>query len=202
MDPVSRLTSVDSKHSSVAREKKRRRKLRRKLFLRHHRGHWEELIRGTIPIFVAATINKVVSQLLELIVGSGGFRLHLAVTSIYAIFVAHILGYIVAYNVAPDDPAADFYETLVSDNASFAWSSCLTLVIISWVYSDYPVSAAIGAWLVLIALVHVFIYFVNYIQEVWLVAPPEIRRRLRDFESDSFALAAAYSMTGKQTEAN
>lgn len=192
--------SVEESVSSYANlqskiDKKRRRKLKRKLFFRHHRGHWAEMIRGTFPIFVAATLNSVVQQILDIVVGSGGIHLQLLVNFLYACFVAHVLGYIIAYYVPEDNVACEYYASLASDNASFAWSSFLTLVIMNWVYSEYPVYAAVFAWIVLVLLVMLFLYGTNYLQAKLWTYQPSIRRRLRDFESDCFALAIAYSFT-------
>jgi hypothetical protein len=176
-------------------EKKKRRKYKRKLFLRHHRGHWEEMIRGTFPIFVAATINTVVQQILDLIVGAGGIYLQLVVNFVYACFVAHVLGYLVAYFVPADHLASDYYSSLASDNAAFAWSSFLTLVIMNWVYSDYPIYDTVIAWICLVIFVIIFLYGANYLQAKLWKSQLALRRRLRDFESDCFALAVAYSFT-------
>eukprot|EP01033_Poteriospumella_lacustris_P007285 gene7285-5238_t len=176
-------------------ERKKRRKWKRKLLMRHHRGHWEEMIRGTFPVFVAASVNMVVQQILDMIVGSGGIALQLVVNFLYACGVAHTLGYAVAYYVPASNPAAEYYSSLVSDNAAFAWSSFLTLVIMNWLYSDYPAYAAVLAWVLLVGFVGAFIYFSNYLQTTMWHTAYSVRRRLRDFESDCFALAIAYSFT-------
>ena len=51
----------------------------------------------------------------------------------------------VAYRLPASHSAVDHYSSLVSDNAAFAWSSFLTLVITNWLNSDYPAYASILA---------------------------------------------------------
>lgn len=182
--------------SSSTTDNKSKRKWKRSLVLKHHRNHWKHLIRSTLPIFVAATISKAVSQFLEYVIGSGDIRDRIVVEFIYTIFIAHVAGYLVALYVPYSNPLFDYYFTLATDNASFAWSSSITLVILEKIYLSESLPYALIAWALIVFAVGVIIYVVNYIQEIFLhLSATELRSKIRDFESESFALAIAYSIT-------
>jgi hypothetical protein len=189
-------STVPSSTSLPEENKKAKRKWKRSLVLKHHRNHWKHLIRSTLPIFVAATISKAVSQFLEYVVGSGDIRDRIIVEFVYTIFVAHIAGYLVALYVPYSNPLFDYYFTLATDNASFAWSSSITLVVLDKIYLAESLPLAFASWFCIVLAVCAIIYLVNYIQEVFLhMSATDLRSKIRDFESESFALALAYSFT-------
>lgn len=164
------------------------------MIIKHHKNHWKQLLHGTLPIFVAASICRAVSSVLELAIGSGDIQYQIIVQFIYALFISHTLGYLVALNLT-STKLEDYYLELIGDNASFAWSSALTLVILRWLYSTQSAMISFVAWFFLLVLVIIIIYVANYIQVHYLSVSDDERERLRDFESQSFALAIAYSFS-------
>lgn len=170
-------------------------KWKRNLILRHHRSHWDNLLRGTIPIFVAACISRAVGTILSAMAGSGNIGINIAINVIYALFIAHVIGYIVVLYVPETNELVDYYVDLANDNASFAWSTSLTLVILNWLYNTENVIIAIASWFILLFLVCCVIYVASFLQSRIIKPVPEIQQRLRNFESESFALAVAYSLT-------
>lgn len=165
--------------------------------LKHHRNQWKILLRSTLPIFVAATISKAVSQFLEFIIGSGDIRDRIIVELFYTIFIAHVAGYLIAFFVPTSNVLFDYYLSLATDNASFAWSSTITLIILKYLYHDpATVWSALLVWILIIIVVCLIIYIVNYIQEVYFhLSTTERRVNIRSFESECFSLAIAYALT-------
>jgi hypothetical protein len=145
-------------------------------------------------LFVAATIARAVTDILNLM-DAGHIHISIVVFVLYSLLCAHVIGYVVNFFVPFDHLLADYYVTIANDNASFAWSTTLTLIILSWLYTQEHASAAIAAWLVLIVFVCAIIYGSAYVQQVWLKPRHGVLQRLRTFESEAFALSIAYSVT-------
>lgn len=192
--PPQSPSETDSKLDKKAR--KERRKQKRSLILKHHRNHWKHMIRSTVPLFVAGTISKAVSQLLEFIVGSGDIGVQILVEFLYTVLFAHTAGYLVALYIPDSNPLFEYFHALATDNASFAWSSSFTLLTLKYLYTMDTPWIALGVWCGFLLFVCIIIYLVNYVQERYLkLSSTELRTKLRDFESESFALAVAYSFT-------
>lgn len=170
-------------------------KWKRKLIIRHHRSHWSNLLRGTVPIFVAACTSRAISSILDAVTGSGEIEESIIINVVYALFVAHLLGYLILLHVPDTNKLVDYYIDLANDNASFAWSTTLTLVILNWLYNSEHVMVSVIAWFALVLIVCFIIYAASYLQATYIKPSPEIQKRLQIFESESFALAVAYSLT-------
>lgn len=173
----------------------KRKRSKRSLVLQHHKGHWIKLFRGTVPVFVAVTLNRVVGQALDLMVGSSNLAVILAVHFLYALIIAHALGYVVVLYLPKEHPLFNYMYSLAADNSSFAWNNTITVVILKWLYDTENVHIALIAWAVMVVLVVLVICLVSYLQEASIAMSAEQRASIRDFESDSFALAIAYSLT-------
>ncbi|RYH27198.1 hypothetical protein EON65_13835, partial [archaeon] len=166
-----------------------------KLFCKHHRVHWIKLFRETVPIFVAVSVNRAVSELLQLFVGKADLAVSITVQFIYALCVAHVLGYLAVFYLPSEHPLFQFTYTLITDNNAFAWNTTLTLIILKWLYDTESPSIAVVTWFILVLLVIAVIVLVNYLQVRCLHVNPIQRRLLSQFESESFSLAIAYSFT-------
>lgn len=176
---------------------RKEKKWKKSRVLKHHRNQWKILLRSTLPIFVAATISKAVSQFLEFIVGSGDIKDRIIIELFYTVFIAHIAGYLVNFFIPTSNILFEYYLSLATDNASFAWSSTFTLIILKYLYHDpATIWSAMFVWLFIIFVVCIIIYIVNYIQEVYFhLSTTERRYNIRSFESECFSLAIAYTLT-------
>lgn len=171
------------------------RRWKRKLIVKHHQLHWKSLLRDAVPLFVGASFSRAVTDVINAACGSGRIHLQIMVMFLYSLFVAHIVGYITNWFVPLEHPLASYYVDIANDNAAFGWSTTITLVILNWLYKKQRVAIALVAWMFLIFIVCCIIYFAGYFQRFYLKPSLLIHYRLRVFESEAFALAAAYSVT-------
>ncbi len=156
--------------------------------------HLVGFLHGVIPVMSAATISRAVSQFLVACIGNGDISDQIVAYFIYSLFVAHTLGYLVALYMK-GVKNFEYYFGLATDNASFSWNSTLTLAIINWLYTEKSLGIALAAWFCLIVLVFLVIYLSNFVQDKVIRPSKDTKFVLRNFESESFALAISYSFT-------
>lgn len=175
--------------------KKNSRRWKRKVFIKHHQNHWGSLLRDTLPLFVAATISRAVTEVINAIDDSGHIQIQIFVMFLYSLLVAHVVGYAVNLYVPLEHSLANYYVDIANDNASFAWSTTITLITLNWLYKTERAGVAIAAWILQILIVCLIIYSASYVQRFYLKPTLSIHNRLRVFESEAFALSLAYSIT-------
>ncbi len=114
---------------------------------------------------------------------------------LFALCGAHVFTYLVILKTSPDSPNFEYNFSVATEIASFAWNSIITLVVVDWLYSTKSLAVALITWFFLFGFVAVVISFSNYFREVYFPMTQHQKECILDFESGTFALALAYSLT-------
>ena len=114
---------------------------------------------------------------------------------VFALFGAHVITYIVVLKTSPNSPNFEYNFSVATEIASFAWNSIVTLVVINWLYSTKSLLAALLTWFFLFGFIAAVISFSNFFREVYFPMTEHQKDCILDFESGTFALALAYSLT-------
>lgn len=121
--------------------------------------------------------------------------LEIVLRLLYALFAAHALTYFVVLKISTEDKFFEYYFSVASEVASFAWNAIIVLIIINWLYSTESLALSLGVWFVMVAFVASVISCSNYFREVYFPLTEGQKNYILEFESGAFALSLAYSLT-------
>lgn len=153
------------------------------------------VVHGAIPVFVAATISRAVTGLIEYSTHQYSIQIEIIAYLLYSLLIAHVVGYLVALYVPRTHLLFRYAVLLATENAGFAWSSTVTLIIVKWLLSNGHTAATVVAWAWITILIFLVVYLSNYLQRTLLRVSDSTRLILRNFESEALALPLAYSLT-------
>eukprot|EP01035_Chromulina_nebulosa_P032546 gene32546-43480_t len=160
-------------------------------FARIRRAKRDEILNGALPVLVGSICIRVV----DAFIAGDILASEIAMRLVFALFGAHVLTYIVVLKTSPDSPNFEYNFSVATEIASFAWNSIITLVVINWLYSTKSLTAALLTWFFLFGFIAAVISFSNYFREVYFPMTEQQKDLILDFESGTFALAMAYSLT-------
>jgi hypothetical protein len=154
--------------------------------------HGKKLFEGSLPVFVAATISSFIDSLLDY---SANQLVHtrIGLQIVYAVF-SHMMVYVVALGIPEARNLFSFIFAVSSDNASFAWNSAVSLIILKAMYNKH-LAYAFSAWVVSIIVITLLVQLSNSMQRKYLKCSDAVTHLLFQFDSESFALSLSYSLT-------
>ena len=114
---------------------------------------------------------------------------------LYALCGAHVFTYFVVLKTSADSPNFEYNFSVASEIASFAWSSIITLVVVNWLYSTKSIVAALLSWFFIFGFIAIVISLSNYFREVYFPMTEHQKDCILGFESETFSLALAYSLS-------
>jgi len=88
-----------------------------------------------------------------------------------------------------------FYLHIAIDTTSFAWKEACALLIAHEIINKHGIAPAIGVWFCILLFASMVIYIIRLISTEYLHVTPIRMKYLQTFESETFALAIAYSFT-------
>ena len=169
----------------------------RLFIIKDFNSHFKTLFEGALPVFVAATISRAVTTFID---GMTGDNLPLIITLnfIYALVFGHILGFIIMVKVETETILHTYLIRLAIENASFAWLQTFSLIILKRLYNNdsQHIGPVLGAWIVSVTIVLSLVYATNYLRHViFPITSKKIQTHLLEFDSETFALAIAFTFT-------
>jgi hypothetical protein len=176
------------------------------LLIPHYKYYLQVLFDGSFPVFVAVTISNGVTSFIHAIASSSAIddetSLIIALNFIYSLFFGYILGVYIMVNSSSMtylQKFSTYIHSVAIENASFAWFSTVSLIILKRVYdgSSHNFGDAFAAWLVTVFIVILIIYVTNIGRRIYRGKniDEKIVSNLIEFDSGSFSLAIAFGFT-------
>jgi hypothetical protein len=154
------------------------------------------LFSGSLPVFVAAVLTRAIEAIIGVICPTNDVTaLAIVLSLFYSLFIAHIGGFLVTYNINPKSQLFSYYFNVATENAGFAWKMTVSLIISKYLFSMKNLPWVILVWFLEIIVAIIFIYLSNYIQHNYFNASRKHISWILQFEGEAFALAIAYSFT-------
>ncbi len=141
--------------------------------------HLKELFDGSLPVFVAAGISRAVVSIFDAFVDHNNTRGEIIITMLYALFIAHTIGYLLALYLPSSYILFHYWFRIGIENAGFAWKQTATLIVLGWLYSSYPVGWSFLAWFLSLCGVALIICLSTVVEYYFLKPLDEASRHLQ-----------------------
>ena len=153
----------------------------------------KELASNALPVFVAASISRAMTGIVEL--SSTNLNVLIWAMFLYAFFGAQTCGFLVALFMDHSHINFRYFMTVCSECNGFAWKEFVVMIMLKWLFVNKDVGYAIGAWILLVACAFFIVYIFNALLTLYFKLPNHIYSCLRKYNSDAYALAIAFSFT-------
>ena len=152
-----------------------------------------ELFDNTLPVFVAATISRASTSIIELM--SPTLSAAIGLTFVYAFCILQVIGMIVCTSFNHKSALFNYYLHVVTECTGFGWKEFVTLIMLRWLFIRKDIGAGFGAWLFICFIAFLMVYIFNAILALYVRPPTKIYSVLRQFNTDAVALAIAFGFT-------
>lgn len=164
-----------------------------------------ELVEASLPVFIAAGISGSASGIID-VISEENEDVEIILTLVYALtmyFVGKILTYYLLRDEANNSQSQPFtflrkykFEKLARHSllelSGFAWREFFILLCLKEIYLLDGFGAAVGAWLLIVAIALLFIRASSIIQRKVFRFDNAFNQKLLCFDTGSFALSIAY----------
>lgn len=152
-----------------------------------------ELFDNTLPVFVAATISRASTSIIELM--SPTLSVAIGLTFVYAFCILQVIGIIVCTSFNHKSTLFNYYLHVVTECTGFGWKEFVTLILLRWLFIRKDIGAGFGAWLLICFIAFLMVYVFNAVLALYVRPPTKIYSVLRQFNTDAVALAIAFGFT-------
>jgi len=159
---------------------------------RHVKYHQRSLFAGAFPVFVAATISSAVVSIIDAI--SDDIRVRIALSFVYALFIAQMIGYAVIFTIPSSSPLFLYYFRIATENTAFAYKELIVSIIVKKLLFEYPIEICFLAYFAILGAACLLITVSNAFHMFAMKSPEDIYLKIKIFESEFFSLGLSYTL--------
>jgi hypothetical protein len=164
--------------------------------------HLADLLDGTIPILLAASICQTIRSLINAaFLDNSSVLYEIIVLFCYALFVATTLSYYVAVKIPTDFKFFDFWFRFSIENMNFGWYETTNLIVLSCPEFGY----SFLAWMMIVVCCFLYLFGSNRFQSRLFKLENSAAsdkqklsksiQNIQLLETEGFTLSLAYSLT-------